>query len=367
MSDGTGRVYQRGNTWWIDYGFRGDRHRESSGSTRKGDAVKLLRRRMEEMGKGQLVGPQEEKVTFGLLEQIILDEYQINGRKSLRRLQTAFIHLREHMGHLRALDITTDRLTSYIRRRQEEAASNSSIQKELAALRRAFNLAVLAGRLSRIPPFPTIAVSNTRQGFFDRDALEAVCEHLDPAIEPVIRFAFLTAWRLQEVLGLRWEHVDSDAGTVRLEVGTTKNKQGREFPFHALPELDALLQSQREYTDQVARETGCIVGHVFHRSGKPIKTLRRQWKRATKAAGYPDAWFHDLRRSAVRNFERAGISRSVAMKLSGHETEAVYRRYAIADSVALQEGVAKLAGLSYGTNTAQSRHIQPINGRTGTA
>lgn len=45
----------------------------------------------------------------------------------------------------------------------------------------------------------------------------------------------------------------------------------------------------------------------------------------------------------MRNLERAGISRSVAMKLTGHKTEAVYRRYAIVDSAAQREGVAKLA------------------------
>ena len=55
--------------------------------------------------------------------------------------------------------------------------------------------------------------------------------------------------------------------------------------------------------------------------------------------------FHDLRRSAVRNLERAGVSRSVAMKLTGHKTESIYRRYAIADSAALAEGVEKLASL----------------------
>ena len=59
----------------------------------------------------------------------------------------------------------------------------------------------------------------------------------------------------------------------------------------------------------------------------------------------PGRLVHDLRRTAVRNLERAGVPRSAAMKLTGHKTEAVYRRYAITDSAMLQDAVAKLAQL----------------------
>jgi integrase len=65
---------------------------------------------------------------------------------------------------------------------------------------------------------------------------------------------------------------------------------------------------------------------------------------------------HDLRRTAVRNLERAGVSRSAAMKLTGHKTEAVYRRYAIVAESDLREGAAKLAAL-HGDN-ALSGHIR---------
>lgn len=63
---------------------------------------------------------------------------------------------------------------------------------------------------------------------------------------------------------------------------------------------------------------------------------------ACEAAGFPGRIPHDLRRSAVRNMERCGLSRSVAMQLTGHKTEAVYRRYAITSEADLREGVDRL-------------------------
>ena len=53
----------------------------------------------------------------------------------------------------------------------------------------------------------------------------------------------------------------------------------------------------------------------------------------------------DFPRTAARNLERAGVPRSVAMKLTGHKTESVYRRYAIVSESDLSEGIAKLEAL----------------------
>jgi hypothetical protein len=54
------------------------------------------------------------------------------------------------------------------------------------------------------------------------------------------------------------------------------------------------------------------------------------------------------RRSAVRNLERAGVPRSVAMKLTGHKTESVYRRYAIADERDLRVAAERLNAAAIG-------------------
>lgn len=362
---GTGRLYQRGAVWWIDYGYRGDRHRESSGSHRRAEAVDLLRRRMEEMGRGQLVGRREESVTFEDLTQIIADDYKIEKRKSADRLQVSLKHLRDYFAMNRALDITTDRVMAYIRVRQDEDAANATIQKELAALKRMFNLAIQAGLVTRKPHIPSVRVDNVRTEFLEAGDLAAVIAELPEDLAMVARFAVLTGWRKREILHLNWRQVDFTAGVVRLEPGTTKNYEGREFPFGALPELDQLLRQQRDRTARVQRETGRVVATVFHRGGRPILSMRGAWKEACKRAGVPGVWFHDLRRTAVRNLERAGVSRSVAMKLTGHKTESVYCRYAIADSAAQAEGVAKLA--RFRDQDAATRKVVPIGNGTVTA
>jgi hypothetical protein len=107
------------------------------------------------------------------------------------------------------------------------------------------------------------------------------------------------------------------------------------------------------------KRTGALVPWVFHRDGQPIWSYRTAWASALDRAAHAERgglralvrpqlvgrFVHDLRRTAVRNLERAGVPRSVAMKLTGHRTETVYRRYAIVAETDLREGVAKLARL----------------------
>jgi integrase len=88
---------------------------------------------------------------------------------------------------------------------------------------------------------------------------------------------------------------------------------------------------------------------VFHRKGKPIKSYRKALAAACIAAGCPGRLMHDFRRTAVRNLERAGVSRSVAMKVTGHKTESVYRRYAIVCSGDLADAGRKLQAMTTGT------------------
>ncbi len=360
---GLGRIYQRGGddgVWWIQYSWRGKLHRESSGSKVHRVALNLLRQRHREMGQGRLVGPDVEKTTFDDLAKMLVDDYVVNGHKSVDRAERSVAHLREAFGRDRAIDVTADRVSGYIRSRLKDAKPGT-IRLELAALGRMFTLAVRAGKASHRPSFPSIEVRNTRTGFFEEGDLRAVINQLPEHLRPVIEFAYLTGWRKGEVLGLQWRQVDFTSGTVRLEPGTTKNDEGRTFPFDALPALEALLRLQRARTSALEHQRGQLIPWVFHRSGKPIRSFHVAWTEACKRAEVPGRLVHDLRRTAVRNLERASVPRSWAMKLTGHKTESVYRRYAIVSEADLAEGVRRLAALS---TRDESRRVASISRAT---
>jgi integrase len=360
---GLGGLQLRGRVWWIRYSHRGRVFRESSRSTDRRDAVRLLRKRLGEIGRGKLIGPYAERVTFEDLKRLVIGDYTANARKSLRRVKIAFTRLEMFFGDYRALEISTDRAKAYIEMRQKAGMKSATIQYELAMLKRGFTLAFEAEKLPSCPHIPSVEVRNVRTGFFEEADFQELLTHLPAYLTGLIQFLYLTGWRSGEALGLAWAQLDFRAGVVRLEPGTTKNDEARSFPFAVLPRLEAVLRQQRESTSKLERETGQIVPVVFHHDGKPLGDLRGPWKKACTAIGLPNRIMHDFRRTAVRNLERAGVPRSVAMKLTGHKTESVYRRYAIVSEADLREGVAKLARL----HASQPAHAEPkvvaISGR----
>jgi integrase len=343
--------------WWLGYRDFNDKvHRESSRTTDRAKAERLLSKRLAELEAGSLIEPSARRMKFDELMRGVTTDYEMNGYRSLNRARSAVANLKKFFGNCKVLAITTARMKRYATERQSDGAANSTIRYELMLLSKALNLAVEDMRLPRKPKIPSIKVDNARKGFFEEDQLKRLLDKLPTYLKPVIQFAYFTGWRIpSEVLTLTWWQVDFKAGVVRLEPGTTKNDEGREFPFSALPALEAVLKEQRAWSDAVERRLGRKVERVFHRDGQPIKAYRRAWVTACKKALLVGMIPHDLRRTAVRNLERAGVSRSVAMKLTGHKTEAVYRRYAIVSESDMREGAAKLA-LLHG-DASDSRHI----------
>jgi integrase len=343
---GQGYIFRKTGTrlWTIQYYQRGKRIRESTGTANRNQAVKLLNKRLADAAAGKAVGPAVEGTILSQILAMVEADYRANSRRSLDRVQQGAAHLLSFFGQeCRVNTITHDRITDYAAHRLGEGSRPSTVNYEQSILRRGFRLGMRAGKVNTRPDVAMLHADNVRKGFFEPGQFKAVLRLLPSYLRPLLQVAYMTGWRVRsELLTRQWRHVDLNAGWLRLEPGEGKTAAAREFPL--TPELKTILGAQRAAASRIEHETALLVPWTFfHPDGTPIRDFRYAWRKACKAAGVPGRLVHDFRRTAVRNLERAGVPRSAAMAMTGHKTEAVYRRYAITDAAMLREAAARLA------------------------
>jgi integrase len=247
---------------------------------------------------------------------------------------------------MRAVDIGEAAIDRYVTSRQREGAAGATINRELAALRRMLRLAYRLRWIGHVPAFQMLG-ENVREGFVTEEGLARLLPELPQHVRPLVEALYVTGCRVSDMLSRTWSDVDFDAGWVRIEGNDTKEGKGRQFPL--IPRLRAILEEQRARADAIeAKPTGRPVESLFFylegaRGGQPIRDFRGAWASACERAKLPDLRVHDLRRSAIRSFVRAGMPENLAMRLSGHATPSVFRRYDIVSETDLRDGGEKLS------------------------
>jgi len=327
------------NNFWIKYYRNGKCYRESSGSPRKMVAKRLLDKREGDIAQGKVPGVHFDKVTFDQLAEDFLRDYKINQKKSLKRARQSVNHLKVFFENSNVPEITTPKIREYIGGRMEEGVSNATINRELAALKRMLNLGAqqTPPLVDRVPHIPMLKENNTRKGFFEHWEFLALRDALPDYLKGFVTFAYKDGWRFEEICGLTWSRVDLSQGIVRLEAGETKNDDARTVY------LDKELTDVFRYQWEIRKEREIITPYVFpnSRGNDRIKDIRGSWYKACETAGIGKRFFHDFRRTAVRNMIRADISERVAMMISGHRTRSVFDRYNITNNTDLIEASKK--------------------------
>jgi len=162
-----------------------------------------LEQREGEIAQGKVPGVYFDKVTFDELAEDFLADYRINGRKSLERAECSTKRLGDYFGNIRASSIDTPLIKKYIEKRQGEKAANATINRELAALKRAFSLAIMADKIDRCPHIPKIREDNVRKGFFEHSEFLALKDGLPEYLRGFVTFAYRLGWRKAEITNLR--------------------------------------------------------------------------------------------------------------------------------------------------------------------
>lgn len=262
--------------YWLKYYRNGRPLRESAETDKEGAARKLLRQREGDISRGLAITPQTNRALVSELAADVVTDYRTNGKKSVKDAARNFAqHLLPFFDGWRAANIATADVRKYIEHRQAEGAANATINRELSALGRAFTLGLEAGKVTQKPKIRRLREDNVRTGFFEQEQFAAVRAHLAAPLQPLVTFAYLTGWRVpSEVQPLQWRQVDFAASTVRLDPGTTKNREGRVFPMTA--ELRVLLEAQRAHTDAVQRPTGASSPTSSTATGARCASSRRR-------------------------------------------------------------------------------------------
>jgi integrase len=343
-----GSLYKRGNVWWIKYYANGRPIRESTGMEKETEARRILKEREGRVAIGQPILRRMDRISYEEAAQDLRQHYQTTGSRDLEEAEHRLGHLDAFFTGKRIVAISPADITAYVATRQGERASNGTINRELAVLNKMLRLAYENNKLLRLPVVRKLKEGAPRQGFFEREQFEAVRRHLRSDLQVAISIAYTFGWRmLIEVLMLERRQVDLDAGTLRLEPGTTKNDEAR--VVYLTPGLKSLLANQIEQVRALEHRLGRIIPYLFpylkgRYCGLCIRDFRKAWNTACLKAGRPGMLRHDFRRTAVRNMVNLGVPERVAMKVTGHKTRSIFDRYHIVSPADLQEVARKLTG-----------------------
>src|SRR5262249_44147819 len=141
----------------------------------------------------------EGRVLVAELLDAVAQDYVLNGRRSAATLAFRLVPLRTTFGDRRAQDLTTAAIEGYKAARLKEGMSAASVNRELAALRRAYRLGMKHGPISHGPTIELLAEHNAREGFLEPTSFAAVVAALPEYLQDAARFAYLSGWRKGEV------------------------------------------------------------------------------------------------------------------------------------------------------------------------
>jgi integrase len=330
----------------------------------------IYKRQVREGNYQKRVPRVKEHTTLADLWTMYLKGYRLAGKKAAWRQEMAWRHLEPVFRKIRPEQLTTAALISYQQARIAEGTGPATVNRELSALSAAlFYAAQMTGEggkpfLAHVPIFPAkLKEPAPRKGFVTDAQYRVLAANAKLLwLRALIAVAYSFGFRRGELLNLRVRQVDFFGRWLELEQGTTKNDEGRKV--HMTQEVFDLMRactSGKNPDDFVfTREDGTNVVDprddwyalcVASGLGQYVPAKRANGKEYQRYVGLN---LHDFRRSAIRVMLRHGVLQNVAMRISGHKTEEVFRRYDILNEDDLIEATKKIEGEPTSTKTDTS-------------
>jgi len=343
-----GSIFQRKDGRWaasLHLGYRdGKRQRKTFyGKTRR-EVQEALTRALRDLQDGIAIRTDERETTAEYLHRWL----DASARQRVRPRTLAGYrlivnkHLIPAVGRVPVARLSPDEVQRLLNRKSSEGAKPQTVRNIHACLRRALAQGVRWGAVTRnvatLVDLPRVDRDEVRP-LSPRDARAIIEATRGDRLEPLVVVTLATGMRQGEVLGLRWQDVDLEAGFIevrhallridrKVQLVEPKTKRSRRR-IAVPPAVVAVLREHRTRQLQARLWVGSrwVEGDfVFTTSiGTPLDgaDVTRRFQGLLAAVGLPRMRFHDLRHGAASLLLAQGVHARVVMEMLGHSTIAL--------------------------------------------
>jgi integrase len=354
---GRGRIFQRGETYWMAYYFGGREFRESTKQTDPKLAQVCLSARLDERGAARtgaapFTTPQAKRVTIADLCEGLRKQYARNEQLSASN-KCVLARLEKDLGDFRALEFDAEQFDEYIDQRLEAETAPATINRVGTMLKQCYRYGVQKKLFAQfnVPNITHLEEDNTRDDIFTEGEVARVIENLPEDLRDLTAWCAFTGMRSGEAKLLRWDWIHAEVLNIPRSTKTknkrrkrvTKNKKPRAIPLDT-PELAEIISRRRKLRPVEVDGAAELSPFIFHRTGEvgAIRSFQKSWRGACIAAGCPTRLFHSLRRFAVTNLINTGVPIPVAKLWSGHDSDTMFERYGIINTDTMKAEMARV-------------------------
>jgi integrase len=342
---GEGSIYRRSDGRWVgQYEVEGKR-RYVYGQDREGVRARLTKA-LADRDAGMVFDSRNLTVCEYVPLWLDSIESAVGPRTWKRHEELTRLHVIPRLGSAKLDKLNAMQVQSLYRKKLDSGLSPTTVRKIHATLYKALKQAV---RWQLVPRNVCESVTPPRAAKVEIEALtkEQVKGLLDTArtdgLYALYVLACTTGMRQGEILALKWDCVDFEAGTVRVKRTVWKGKVYPPKTPHSRRTIGLSQTALRALWDHRQEQTASGEWCFPNRAGKPMDChhfISRRWKGLVKAAGLqPNLRFHDLRHTCCVMLLVAGVNPRVVSDQMGHSDVAFTLRV-YADALSSMHGGA---------------------------
>ena len=310
--------------WYYYYRVNGKRiRRVVPHAQSRAEALKVLQVKVADTYRGSNGFQKETKrITFNELAELYLEKYAKLNKKSWRSGDKSYLdaHLCPFFGEEFIADVTPLMIEEYRKKRLRKSVSKSTVNRELAVMRKMYNLAIdwelaESNPVARIKFFSESDTQKERVLTAEEEQrLLAECaDHL----RPIIITALNTGMRRGEILNLKWSQADLQDRII--VVTETKGGKDRIVPINAVLYLELRKLKDQNGTSEYV--------FVNPKTNSPYGDVKNAFRAACERAKIVGLRFHDLRHTFATRLVQAGVDIITVKELLGHSSVRVTERY----------------------------------------